>query len=940
MSLESLSKSLGSFHISQNQSVKAQAGTGTIYTAATTINSKIDSKRYVDGGNVNNGGSTNGKRQSNKFYLVNDQFVDDLFVSRLDRDDDEGSYMSDMSIAQIRNEFNTGANQTQEEVQSNPYVLDPDDGDEDSILIEANRSVEHKARSFSSGSSSRSSSLGEQAPQFMPYLRQQRAILREKRDRKKKKGDKLQTTNNNNSNTYPTFQESTKQVQQNSTTSSSNSNNSSHTRDPQSALVVTTGVGDLSGQILNTFKRQNELRQQSNKNGLIGSERLTTINDNEYSEGEDDDPAFEAKQIYDNVLRTHGPVFAATNKNETNINTSGSNGPVSSGKPRYNNGRSSRVENLNLITPGSIGYKFKQSKGEWVLENELLNDLSTIHNNTTTTTNNFTSSSIPTNTNTNTNSNTTSTTVRSKNSTGSSSTTTNHSELDVIDKSFNIIATDTSKSENNKTDEEHERITDSSSIINPDTTSLIDTPRLKDNVLLMHQLLLQRNKNKERNNNNNKIIINHPSDVTNVSALDITTIKENKHDLVALLTETLPRETVDWTQVEELKITGTPNFENFIGLSQYLPNLVKINFQRNSISNINIDDVPSRCKLLNLSHNNIKTPFCVFRTDNCIEELNLSYNSISPSLQILTNCHNLLRVNLSHNRINSLDHLGNSRIRHLDLSFNELYGTIDFARVVKSGNNNKFGGWLTVEELDLSWNNIKAVQNLHLLPNLKTLILDGNYGCTIDELSLAKCCEHGLERLSMLNVGKRQRKTKSTSIIADVHTRIKVFPKLRELSITGGIEGEGDHNNDTLQLLATRCQITSSTLTTLRITNCSNATLQRFLHSTVTSSMYLTDLSIESTIDSIDFRSLQLNFQLKQLKLIDVGLASCYDLLRYVLFNGDDVRLRLQKIDVSRNPLVRRRLHRNGRSGDDDEFLERLRGLLRRCCPEIREIRF
>ena len=1056
MSLDSLSKGLGSFHISQNQSVKARAGTGTIYTAATTIDSKLDSKRYIDSGNgnVNGNGSTNGKRHSNKFYLVNDQFVDDLFVSRLDRDDDddddERSYESDISIvpAQIKNEFSTGANQAQK-VQPAPYILDvvhcAENDDEGIMEVNATDqgSVEHKARA-------NFSLLGDQAPQFMPYLRQQRAILREKKQKKKeKRKDKPLTKNNGTSssssssfpnmldtssgttkfnskhntddNTYSNLKGSIKQEQRssknststitNTTSSNNNSSSSSSVRDPQSALVVNTGVGDLSGQILNTFKRQNELRQQSNKTGLIGGERLTTINDNEYSEQEeedddedDDDPAFEAKQIYDNVLRTHGPVFATTTKMRTDTNTLDtsqkltSNGPIDNElKPRYNG--VSGVENLNLITPGSIGYKFKQSKGEWVLENELLNDLSTIHNNTTTTTttNNFTSATIPTRNSTNTttgSSTSTSTSTKgdiissddgtngTNNSTGTS---TNHNlnfELDVTntgytDKTHNTTDNTSKGNDNTQTGGPIFRkpsevlnlnnldTTTDSSIINPDITSQIDTPKLKDNVLLMQQLLLQTGKDTDKeshNNNNNKKLRNdltfiHPSDVTNVSALDITTIKENKHDLVALLTRTLSTTgDHDWTKVFELTITNNPNFKNFVGLSHYLPNLIKINFQHNSLSIIN-GDIPPTCKLLNLADNDIRTAFCLFDNNNSLEELNLSYNKISPSLQPLANCHNLLKVNLSHNQIKSLDNLGDSRIRQLDLSYNELPGTIDFARVVDS-NQNKFGGWLTLEELDLSGNNIKRVQNLHRLPNLKTLKLDGNYGCTLDEISLAKCCEHGLERLSMLNVWSKG--SKETDLKVDhVHhynKRIKIFPKLRELSITGNGSGYG---NDTLQILATRCQITSSALTSLTITNCSNATLQEFLNSTVTvttnTRTTLTKLTIQSTTDPVDLSKLRLNSmfpRIQQLTLSDIGLTNCYELIRYVLCSDtsdsktSDTNVAVHKIDISKNPLVQRRLLRNGRSssrdrdGRDSEFLERLRGLLRRCCPEIREIRF
>ncbi|CAI6902941.1 ANM_collapsed_G0054160.mRNA.1.CDS.1 [Saccharomyces cerevisiae] len=73
-------------------------------------------------------------------------------------------------------------------------------------------------------------------------------------------------------------------------------------------------------------------------------------------------------------------------------------------------------------------------------------------------------------------------------------------------------------------------------------------------------------------------------------------------------------------------------------------------------------------------------------------------------------------------------------MKKLNLSNNEINGIIDFEQLIPT-NNSVVGGWLTVEVLDLSNNNIIGVRNINCLPCLKVLNLNGNPLVSIVESS-------------------------------------------------------------------------------------------------------------------------------------------------------------------------------------------------------------
>ncbi|XDT10063.1 Leucine-rich repeat profile [Nakaseomyces glabratus] len=121
-----------------------------------------------------------------------------------------------------------------------------------------------------------------------------------------------------------------------------------------------------------------------------------------------------------------------------------------------------------------------------------------------------------------------------------------------------------------------------------------------------------------------------------------------------------------------------------------------------------------------------------------LETLNCSYNCIAD-LEFLNDGYHLTQINMSHNQVRSLTTLENTPLRHLDLSYNLIEGCIDF-RELMHGSRDKLG-WASLEYLCLTGNKIKELKNIHLLTNLRVLLVDNNNLEKVDNLHLLRYLE-------------------------------------------------------------------------------------------------------------------------------------------------------------------------------------------------------
>lgn len=121
-----------------------------------------------------------------------------------------------------------------------------------------------------------------------------------------------------------------------------------------------------------------------------------------------------------------------------------------------------------------------------------------------------------------------------------------------------------------------------------------------------------------------------------------------------------------------------------------------------------------------------------------LETLNCSYNCIAD-LEFLNDGYHLTQINMSHNQVRSLTTLENTPLRHLELSYNLIEGCIDF-RELMHGSRDKLG-WASLEYLCLTGNKIKELKNIHLLTNLRVLLVDNNNLEKVDNLHLLRYLE-------------------------------------------------------------------------------------------------------------------------------------------------------------------------------------------------------
>ena len=200
-----------------------------------------------------------------------------------------------------------------------------------------------------------------------------------------------------------------------------------------------------------------------------------------------------------------------------------------------------------------------------------------------------------------------------------------------------------------------------------------------------------------------------------------------------------------------------------LSLRDMTPNAYECDIGFNKLESLR--GVPPKTIVCNCSHNKITAAKCHLNELPHLETLDISFNRIGPDLSFLRGCLHLRSINLSHNLLKSLDGIEDSLvpIKYLDLSHNEISGTIDFRALSLVYKNSKgkttttktreLFGWRGIEELNLSHNKIKYMENISALPNLKVLILDNNPIRGIYDRK--SCSNHPLRILSLRNTEHR-----------------------------------------------------------------------------------------------------------------------------------------------------------------------------------------
>lgn len=482
-------------------------------------------------------------------------------------------------------------------------------------------------------------------------------------------------------------------------------------RDPPSDLVLTASLSDISGIPTNTFKRHDRRKNEQGSASRETQDYEDYNDEEELDEEEDDvDPALEARGVFDNILRKQRSNYELPPSRKPTVHVQAHLQPDSAGstdstssyfgetpsslspadiefKPptnkinikNNNNNKNnndddyekSEVQGMKLITPEEMGLVFDNINGVWYKpapKNQDVSSSRTLDSSTNHSQSEFTSESS----------------VRKKIPKPHGQQFREHREQYI---------------KNDYDDEEYD-----------DTP--MDVPEINPKFLLR-----KRESGRMRHSSHPESAI----DVTTVSQVN-TSFQQSKKDLVALLTDAIPPRGQNWlTQVDHVDLSRRDLGPHIVGLDEMLPSLRSINLNHNHLKSL--QGVPTGILELQCNHNDLTS--CQLDSLQHLETLDLSQNALYRIGGVLSPCLHLRDVNLSHNNIKTLDkELGRSNLVRLNLSHNDIQGTIDFARLTKGLPSNS--SWLQLEELDLSNNKIEKIYNVGYLSKLRILKLDGN----------------------------------------------------------------------------------------------------------------------------------------------------------------------------------------------------------------------
>lgn len=480
-------------------------------------------------------------------------------------------------------------------------------------------------------------------------------------------------------------------------------------RDPESELILTASLNDISGIPTNTFKRHDHHERRrylrnSDTNSVAASERSLD------EEDEDVDPALEARGVFDNILKVQKsnydfhqdkPKDEPTARDSDGTSSYLGETP-SSLSPNFGvYPEKPAIDGIKLITPEEMGLVFDNVNGVWYkppTKNQDISSSRTIDNGDSTI-----------------------------------------SEDQQRSESGRFIATSaTTRVARNQPplpiDEEFSEERDE---VEDDTP--LDAPQINPQFLLRGNTM-RKNMKSVGNTTQNMI-----GNITTASQVE-TSFQQNKRELIAVLTDVIAPRKVDWKQLSRINLQGA-KLNQVMGLGEILPRVIDCNLNDNNLRGL--QGVPPGTIRLTCRNNQLSTSY--FNLDGLphLETVDLSHNSIGHNLGLLANCAHLREVNLSHNKLKSLGgNLGPSRVLKLNLSHNKISGIIDFAQLIKYSQESE-AGWTTIEELNLSNNNITSVKNVRCLPNLRVLKLDENPIAELIEPN--EITNHNLKTLTITN---------------------------------------------------------------------------------------------------------------------------------------------------------------------------------------------
>lgn len=485
-------------------------------------------------------------------------------------------------------------------------------------------------------------------------------------------------------------------------------------KDPPSDLVLTASLSDISGIPTNTFKRHDKKKiEQSNASRETQDYEDYNNNEEIEEEGEEEDdidPALEARGVFDNILRKQRSNYELPPSRKPTAQIQANTQPDSAGstdstssyfgetpsslspadiepkpptkkvgaddshghiKKNSNESEKSEVHGMKLITPEEMGLVFDNVNGVWYKPAPKNQDVS------------------------------------SSRTLDSSA---NHSQSEFTSESG--VRKQDLKSRNGQHREPHEHYSTNDYDDEEYDDTPMDVPEINPRFLLR-----KRESGKVRYSSHPESAV----DVTTVSQVN-TSFQQSKKDLVALLTDAIPPRGQDWlTQVDYVDLSRRDLGPHMVGLDEMLPSLKSIDLGHNHLKSL--QGVPAG--ILELRCNNNDLTSCQLDSLQHLETLDLSHNALNRIGGALTPCLHLRSVNLSHNKLKSLHkELGKSSLVKLDLSHNEIQGTIDFAKLTNNLPGNS--SWLQLEELNLSNNKIDRVLNVGCLSKLRILKLDGN----------------------------------------------------------------------------------------------------------------------------------------------------------------------------------------------------------------------
>ncbi|CDF90649.1 ZYBA0S07-05952g1_1 [Zygosaccharomyces bailii CLIB 213] len=521
-------------------------------------------------------------------------------------------------------------------------------------------------------------------------------------------------------------------------------------KDPASELVLTASLSDISGIPTNTFKRhgrrkiENEISKETQEDDDDDDGGYEQEEENQeereenlghgHEEGEEDDidPALEARGVFDNILRkqrsnyelpqppTHKqptsaqlPDSAASSETTSSFfgETPSSLSPAEPHNPAamaqaqpFAKQTKKPIEGMKLITPEEMGLVFDNVNGVWYKPAPKNQDVSS------------------------------SRTLDSS---------TNNSEFTT--ESTSVISKQQYQHHHNHHYPDHHRTEQPQEEDEEYDDTPMDAPEINPRFLLKstqshdarHGSSITPDSSRATGSGLNSVRgprgsanaasapraassanMPAPGDVTTVSQVH-TSFRQSKRELVAVLTDAIPPRGRDWaTEVLQLDLRRH-SLGQVVGLDQMLPSLRECDLSHNKLRSLH--GVPPLVTHLRCSHNKLGN--CTLDGLPHLETLHFDHNALTRISSTISGCLHLREVNLSYNKIRLLDReLGASRMLRLDLSHNELEGTIDLAKLSSSEGD----AWQHLEELDLSHNRITKLRNVNSLRRLRVLKLDGN----------------------------------------------------------------------------------------------------------------------------------------------------------------------------------------------------------------------